>query len=475
MKPLGHYPLTVETLLCLGLTVSATAQATPPVTATPAKTTPQVDENAIAYLDAVGQAFRDVARAARFGVVHIGTDRPRGEDLPGFWGSGSGSGVIVDADGYILTNNHVVAEAERVRVTLHDDEEYIARLVGADPKTDLALLKIDANDLQPLTLGDSDQTEVGDWVLAVGAPFGLKFSVTHGIVSAKGRSNVGGIDIKYQDFIQTDAAINPGNSGGPLLNLRGEVVGINTAIATGGEAANAGVAFTIPVNRVKTIYRELRTDGTIERGFLGISMDDLERGDDKVYGLMMRAGVRIRAILQNTPADEAGLQIGDVVTAVNGIPVSDSQELLDRIAEFSPGDAIALDLVRLGKPRSLEVQLARQPDDMGRSLRIRNTITIPALDGLQVQTMRPTFADRLGLGSDLSGAWVLPMPSGNAMADELEGGDVIVAVNGEPVRHAAALASTLAEQAGREVTLEVVATSRDNFGETRTVRLRLQR
>ncbi|NKB88109.1 MAG: PDZ domain-containing protein [Acidobacteria bacterium] len=271
-----------------------------------------------------------------------------------------GSGVLISADGYILTNAHVIAEldirdremdlATAVQVTLQDDRLYDAEIVGADLGTDIALLKINGRRLPFAELGDSDALRVGEWVMAIGAPFGLQNTVSAGIVSAIGRANLAGMITPYQDFVQTDAAINPGNSGGPLVNLRGEIIGINTAIATGGgfNPSFNGVGFAVPVNMVRRVADHLRDHGRVLRGYLGVSVQGLSRDDREAFDLGRRDGAIISTVNDGGPADQAGIQEADIVIGVDGEALENRQDFLQRIAEHGPGDEVELEVVRFG-------------------------------------------------------------------------------------------------------------------------------
>ncbi|MGE3180122.1 MAG: S1C family serine protease [Phycisphaerae bacterium] len=279
---------------------------------------------------------------------------------------GAGSGFIFDEDGYILTNNHVVANRTGLRVLLYDNRQFDAEIIGTDPKTDLAVIKIEASDLHVLPFGDSDHVQVGDWALAIGAPFGLTQTVTHGIVSAVGRAEIEHIDIYYQNFIQTDAAVNPGNSGGPLLNLRGEVIGVNTAIATHGDGQNAGVAFVIPARTAKRVSAALKKSGRVARGWLGVAMADVDQVAAEIFGLDSARGVLIHRLFEGMPADKAGLEVDDLILALNGVPLNDDQQLMGLIAEQDPGSTVALEVVRDGAKQVFQVRLDEQPEDIRR-------------------------------------------------------------------------------------------------------------
>ncbi len=268
-----------------------------------------------------------------------------------------GSGFIISADGYILTNNHLVGETEKVKVELADKREFTAKIIGADPESDVAVIKIDANDLPYLELADSDALEVGEWVLAIGNPLGLAHTVTAGIVSAKGRS---GFHLAtYENFIQTDAAINFGNSGGPLINLDSEVVGINTAII--GSGGNIGIGFAIPINMAKHVYKQLRESGTVSRGFLGVDIQDLTPALAKAFGMENTKGVLIPDVHKDSPAEKAGLKPNDVIVELEGKPVESAKVLQTRIAMIKPDTRVKIAVMRDGKRRTLTVKLAKRP------------------------------------------------------------------------------------------------------------------
>jgi len=271
---------------------------------------------------------------------------------------GLGSGVIVSSDGYILTNNHVVGDAEEIHVALMDKREFTAKVIGKDAKTDLALIKIDTKDQLPVAeLGDSDTTEVGDWVLAIGNPFGFSLTVTSGIVSAKGRA-LGG---QYDDFIQTDASINPGNSGGPLFNTRGEVVGINTAIYSR-TGTSAGIGFAIPIDMVKRVMEQLKSAGRVVRGKLGVEIQEVTADLAQSFGLSSAQGALVAGIEKGTPAEKAGIQQGDVIVAFNGRPVHSDHELPAMVAETGIGKTVPVELIRNGKHMTIQVTIAELKD-----------------------------------------------------------------------------------------------------------------
>ncbi len=352
---------------------------------------------------------------------------PRG----GFERRGLGSGVIVSRDGYIVTNNHVIRGATEIDVTLHDGRTLSARVVGADAKTDVAVLKVEDGNLVPAPLGDSDALEVGDWVLAIGTPFELEQTVTAGIVSAKSRSSVGLTD--YEDFIQTDAAINPGNSGGPLVNLSGEVVGINTAIAsrTGGYM---GIGFAIPSNMVRLVKDSLVRDGKVERGQLGALIQDLDEGLARSFGYDSTKGVLIGDVLPDSAAQRAGLQSGDIVVSYNGRPVTNAAQLRNRVAATKPNTRVRLGIFRDGRERAVEAVVGRLEDEQ---VVVDNGPESADRLGLTVETLSAEIAQQLGYDEAKKGVVITRVEPGSAGARSgLLPGDVIVGLGGESVSNA---------------------------------------
>lgn len=275
---------------------------------------------------------------------------------------GEGSGFLISPDGYILTNNHVVADATSVTVLMDDQKEYEARVIGTDPRTDIALVKVDTKESLPFVkLGDSGKAEVGDWVVAIGNPFGLEHTVSAGIISAKGRVIGAG---PYDDFIQTDASINPGNSGGPLFNTAGEVIGINTAITSNGQ----GIGFAVPIDMVKPAIDELKTKGKVSRGWIGVSLADLPKAMATQMGAA-DGGVAVGQVYPDTPGAKAGLAPGDVVTEVDGVRVTKADALVRAIGTHKPGEVLELTVLKDGKSKKLRVTLAERPEEksLGRS------------------------------------------------------------------------------------------------------------
>ncbi|MCU0875272.1 MAG: DegQ family serine endoprotease [Pirellulaceae bacterium] len=418
--------------------------------------------------DDLTTAFRTVAKAMRPSVVSVSTvkhvrpralDRGRerarpqvpeqfrdffGDELPfdrffempnmpeGFDQEGLGSGVIVSSDGYILTNNHVVRGADEVNVTLSDRRTIPAKVVGMDPKTDVAVLKVEAQDLVPAPLGNSDAAEVGEWVLAVGSPFGLDQTVTAGIISAKSRQ----MDITdYEDFIQTDAAINPGNSGGPLVNLKGQVIGINTAIAsrTGG---NNGVGFAIPSNLASSIMDAIVKHGRVQRGRLGALIQDLNEDLAKSFNFDSTKGVLIGDVVDDSPAKKAGLKAGDIVLEFNGKPMESANQLRMSVASTPPGTSSELTIVRNGKRQTIKITTDELSDDVAKTGPSGAAEESSADFGLTVQTLTPELADQLGYDQNQQGVVITAVdPNSMAARTGLRPRDLVVDVDGTAVRN----------------------------------------
>jgi serine protease Do len=343
-----------------------------------------------------------------------------------------GSGVIVSADGYILTNNHVVDDATDVKVSLSDKREFTARVVGKDNKTDLAVLKIDQSGLPVVGFGDSTKVQVGDIVLAIGNPFGVGQTVTMGVVSATGR---GGLGIEeYEDFIQTDAAINPGNSGGALINAQGELIGINTAILSR-SGGNQGVGFAVPVNLAKNIMDQIIHGGKVTRAFLGVMIQPVTPDLAKAFKLGKAEGALVSDVSANSPAERAGLKAGDVITKVDGEAVVDSRALQLMIGQMKPGRTVRLSVNRDGTDRDYTVTLGEQPADKTDSGSSRSSnASDRVLDGVSVETLTPELAREFDIAPKLRGILVERVAPDSVAAEAgLERGDVIVEVNRHPV------------------------------------------
>jgi serine protease Do len=346
---------------------------------------------------------------------------------------GLGSGVIVSPEGYILTNNHVVDEATDVKVTLSDKREFKARVIGADPKTDIAVLKIDASALPSIVIGDSSKVQIGDYALAVGNPFGVGKTVTMGIVSATGRTNLG-IEA-YEDFIQTDAPINPGNSGGALINDRGELVGINTAILSHGSEGNQGIGFAVPVNLARTVMDQILKNGKVTRAYLGIVPQDVTPAMAKAFGEKEPHGALVGDVSPNSPAQRSGLLKGDIILELNGKPVEDANQLRMTISMMSPDAAVTLKVFRGGAERQVAVKLAELPVKEA-SVRSEPAGARSVLSGVAVEDVDAQTARQLGLPANTAGVVVTKIsPSSPAVDSGLRRGDVIQEVNRQPVRN----------------------------------------
>ena len=362
---------------------------------------------------------------------------------------GMGSGVIVDANGTILTNNHVVAHADRLKVILGDDREFRAKVVGNDAKTDLAVIKIDAKGLQPAVFGNSDTLQVGEWVLAIGAPFGLRQTVSAGIVSAVGRGRVG--IAEYEDFIQTDAAINPGNSGGPLVDLDGRLVGLNTAIASR-SGGSQGVGFAIPINMVKSVMDQLVDHGSVVRGYLGVMIADLTDDLSRSFGYHGTAGVLVQDVSRDAPAAKAGLRAGDIIVERDGKKVVDVATFRNAIAQTRPGTTVKLGVWRDGKQSAQDVTLGTLPGEPGEKA---GAAEEQGELGLGLSDLTPELRQQFGVEAK-SGAVVVQVQPGSIADDAgLRPGDVIVQVGPNDVA-SAAQAKRLLTKAGKNVRLRVM-------------------
>jgi serine protease Do len=363
-----------------------------------------------------------------------------------------GSGVIVTNDGTILTNNHVVDGATDIKVFLSDNREFPAKLIGTDPKTDVAVIKINATGLSTLALGDSSKLQVGDMVLAIGDPFGIGKTATMGIVSATGR---GGLGIEnYEDFIQTDASINPGNSGGALIDLHGDLVGINTAILSGEGGGNQGIGFAIPINMARNVMSQIVEHGKVTRGYLGVHIQDVTPSLAKQFGLNQGAGVLIGDVSSNTPAAKAGLQKGDIVTALNGQPVQAANQLQVQISQMPPGSSAKLTIWRDGKSRDVIVNLGELPETAEKAG--TGESNEGTLEGVEVQDLTPDLAQQLNLSSGIHGVVVTQVdPSSAASAVGLERGMVIQEVNRKPVSNVQQYKQAMAGADNQQVLLLV--------------------
>jgi serine protease Do len=341
---------------------------------------------------------------------------------PEFKQPGLGSGFIIDKAGYIVTNNHVVDGADSIKVILKDETEYNAEVIGRDPVTDIALIKIEAkHDLPSVPLGSSDNLKVGEWVTAIGSPFGLQYTVTAGIVSAKGRVIGSG---PYDDFIQTDASINPGNSGGPLINMQGQVVGINTMIIAGGQ----GIGFAIPIDLAKGIVTQLKTSGQVTRGWLGITIQDLKGQLAEYYGVSGKTGVLVASVVPGDPADQAGIQPKDIITKINGEVVTTSRDLTKLAAKLGVGDTANVTILRNGKSKTLEIQIGKRPMSMASASESRQKEKQGEY-GFKVADLTPKMARRFNI-EETSGVIVVGViPNSQADAAGVQQGDLIIEIN----------------------------------------------
>lgn len=458
-------PLSIACALMLAIGAGVTTPA--PVMA---------QDKGLESLKETGMAFRSVAKKISPAVVFIKSESevrqrttrdlpspyasPFGDDfLQRFFGSpyqqrpdkphgkrreiGQGSGFLITADGYILTNNHVVGDSDRVSVQLLDGREYRAEIIGTDPGSDLAVIKVDESDLPFLQLGDSETLEVGDWVLAVGNPFGLSHTLTAGVVSAKGRSGIGLND--YEDFIQTDAAINPGNSGGPLVNLDGEVVGINTAIFSR-SGGYMGIGFAIPVNMAKNIREQLVEHGEVRRGRLGVYIQDLTPDLAESFGLKNTQGVLVSQVVEGAPADDAELENGDVIVAVDEEPVADASTLRNKISLTAPGTEVRLSIVRNGEVKQVKVVLAALDTD---KVNPQEKASEVAKSGLSLRQLTPALAQQLGY-EDEQGVLVVEVEPGS-IADRagVKRGSLILEINQHQISTVDEARRLLKEGAGK--------------------------
>jgi len=434
-----------------------------------ATTTIPSQDRSIRTLRDFNQAFIDIAAHVKPTVVTVSTERvlkggsmnpfqtPFDDPLFNFFfgpqqgqgqepreqeyhQQGLGSGVIVEADGRILTNNHVVADADSIYVRTFDGKRFSARVLGADPKTDIAVIKINADNLPYLEIGNSDDLQVGEMVIAVGSPMSenLAYTVTQGIVSATGRSNVGLAD--YEDFIQTDAAINPGNSGGPLVNLDGRLVGLNTAIVSR-SGGFQGIGFAVPSNMAVRIMNSLISNGKVIRGWLGVSIQEIDEQMAHALHLNEPGGALVGDVLADSPAGKAGLEAGDVITEIDGRPIENSSQLRNQIAAAAPDSRVSLTVLRNDKTITIDVTLGELPSEIARAgvqgSRGRDL-------GFTVETLSRSLTDRYNLNRQLTGAVVTGIDqASHAYQAGLREGDVIRSVNRRQIRSAEELESII--------------------------------
>ena len=348
---------------------------------------------------------------------HFGEQRQ-----PEFKQPGQGSGFIIDKSGYIVTNNHVVDGADKIKVILKDETQYDAEVIGLDTVTDIALIKVDPDKrLSTVRLGSSNDLRVGEWVAAIGSPFGLEYTVTAGIVSAKGRVIGSG---PYDDFIQTDASINPGNSGGPLINMQGKVVGINTMIIAGGQ----GIGFAIPIDQAKGIIAQLRSDGEVTRGWLGVTIQDLKGDLAEYYGVEGQSGVMVADVVPGDPADKAGIRPKDIITKVDGKKITTSRDLTNLAAMLDVGDTANVTILRDGKQKTLQVKIGKRPLTMAAASQNQRRQQEGEY-GFEVTALTPEIARRFNI-KETSGVIVVGVvPNSKADAAGVKKGDLIIEVN----------------------------------------------
>ena len=341
--------------------------------------------------------------------------------------SGQASGVIVSPDGYILTNNHVVNEMSSITVQLNDGREFPAKVLGTDSNSDLAVIKIDATDLPFLTLGNSDNIEPGEWVVAIGNPYGLQATVTKGIVSAKGRNNLD--IIPYADFIQTDAALNAGNSGGPLLNLKGEIIGINTAIATNTSSGYLGIGFAIPSNWANFVMNEILTNGKVSRGFLGVTLQSVDYNLAQAFDLKKVEGALVTIVMKDSPSDKAGIKTEDIILKINDQPVINAASLRNSVYMMHPTTKITLTVLRDGKMLSIPVEVGAFSEDAEPIAKEHQSNAL----GIEVETLTPDLARNLGNKIDTGVVVTKVQPGSPAAYSGIKKGAVILSINRQKV------------------------------------------
>jgi serine protease Do len=360
---------------------------------------------------------------------------PRRNMMPMPRQEGIGSGVVATKDGYILTNNHVVDGADEVKVALQDGREFTAKVIGRDPKTDIAVIKIEAKDLPAVPMADSEKVEVGDVVLAIGNPFGIGQTVTTGIVSATGRAGAVGLD--YEDFIQTDAAINPGNSGGALVDAEGRLIGINTAILSR-SGGNQGIGFAIPVNLARDVMESLIKDGHVTRGYLGVIIQDVTPALAKEFKLKEAHGALVGDVTAKSPAEKAGIENGDLILEFNGKKVTDSRHLKLEVARVQPGESVPVKILRDGSTKTLDVTVKEMPgtEHLAKNDSHKDDDT-GTLNGVSVADLDSAARQQFDLPSNVKGVVITEVDPNSAAAEAgLKPGDVIQEINRKPVRTA---------------------------------------
>ncbi|MFN3406547.1 MAG: DegQ family serine endoprotease [Caldimicrobium sp.] len=439
------------------------------------------DEN-IQLAQKVSQAFSLIAEKSAPAVVYIETERvvtsPPIPPFPfDFFGDeffrrffsppryrerGAGSGFIISKDGYIVTNNHVIEKAQKITVKLLDGRSFQGKVVGTDPFSDIALIKVEANNLPTLPLGNSDTLRVGEWVIAIGNPFGLTHTVTVGVVSAKGRSGIGITDI--EDFIQTDAAINPGNSGGPLLNLKGEVIGMNTAIFSR-SGGYMGIGFAIPINLVKAVVEQIKTNGKVERGWLGVIIQDLTPELAKDLGIKVSEGVLITEVIPDSPAAKAGLKEKDVILSINGKPVKNVLELRNQVLLLKPNTVAEVEILRGNEKRKIKVTIEAPKKGVLTSKAEREELeNLLAEFGFAITDLTPSLAKRLGIPPQIKGVVITEIyPDTPAEYAGLRPGLVIDEVNKKRITNSIEFFEVLKEMQDKKRLLLGIRSARGRY------------
>ena len=431
-------PWVITLGVALAITMLSSASASPKTRA--------VDEEALSNAVAFETALAEVAESVSPSVVSIQVEvsRPQSNGFPFFFGDpggggiirGGGSGVILRSDGYILTNNHVVREANRVDVRLKNGKSYPAKLVGTDSATDLAMLKIDARGLTEAQFASSEKARVGQFVIAIGSPFGLDYTVTTGVLSAKGRGGIGANEI--EDYLQTDASINPGNSGGPLVDLQGRVLGINTMIIGRG----SGIGFAIPSEIAQRVARQLIENGTVRRAWLGVSFQEITPELATHLGGSFDGGALINAVVPQGPADKAGLQAGDVITAIDGQPIREGHDLLRAVLRHGVGERVTLEVRRGDKTKKIAVVTGERPSEDSAQSRQQGAQD-NAMLGLALEQLTPRLRERFGYEGEGQVFVRGVAPGSDADRAGLRPGDIILQADRRPVRSIADVRAAL--------------------------------
>ena len=438
-----------------------------------------VEQVPISDLESTSRAFVEIAKRVTPAIVSITSEKvikvrdplqnffhsddffrrffkaPDGENQREYKQSGLGSGVIVSSDGYILTNYHVVKDADEIDVVV-DKKSCAAKIIGIDPATDIAVIKIEESNLTAVNIGDSDALEVGELVLAIGSPFnlGLQHTVTSGIISAKGRAlNLSG-ELTFQDFIQTDAAINPGNSGGALVNIKGQLIGINTAIYAGNTGGNIGIGFAIPVNLAKQVMADLIEHGKVVRGYLGVYIENIDSELSQALNIKNNKGAVVTQVIKDTPAEKAGLKEYDVIIKVNGDEIEDRQSLTNKIASYQPGQKVNLTAIRDGRETQIVVALELRPDQTAqRDMEDKPSSDATTKFGMELSDLKPELAERFGYENE-EGVLVLGVDqNGIAAKKGMRAGDLIVEIDRKPVKSLRQLKTILDSFEGGKIIL----------------------